>query len=334
VTIPSGGGAVPVQEEGVTVQAAPTAINFVGAGVTATTVGTVATVTIPQSFLPIQEEGVAVQATPTFLNFIGSGVTAAASGAGATVTIVGASGPVQEEGVQVVASPTFTNFAGTALTATASGAGALVTIDPYATNAIAQAGTSVRDIITAANLFARENVTAQVGLSNDVTTIPAPTAGLSNWGTNLLGERLHYMPGIGWKIVADFSGASAVQVGVTVTAASVFTVAGAATLTMPRAGRVIITGHVNINSTVHNQIAGGISVNAVQKNNSNLDKIGPAATLATLGGGASTHAIASGNIVSTWTGLVAAGDVIAIRGITVGATGQLDLGNIEYTYLS
>ena len=42
-----GGGAVPVQDEGAVVVAAPTAINFVGAGVTATNSGGVATVTIP-----------------------------------------------------------------------------------------------------------------------------------------------------------------------------------------------------------------------------------------------------------------------------------------------
>lgn len=42
-----GGGSVPVQEEGSTVTASPTAINFVGAGVTATDVAGVATVTIP-----------------------------------------------------------------------------------------------------------------------------------------------------------------------------------------------------------------------------------------------------------------------------------------------
>lgn len=42
-----GGGAVPVQDEGTTVVASPTAINFVGAGVTATASGSVATVTIP-----------------------------------------------------------------------------------------------------------------------------------------------------------------------------------------------------------------------------------------------------------------------------------------------
>jgi len=43
----SGGGAVPIQEEGSTIVAAPTAINFVGAGATVTDDGGVATVTIP-----------------------------------------------------------------------------------------------------------------------------------------------------------------------------------------------------------------------------------------------------------------------------------------------
>lgn len=47
VTGGGGGGAVPVQDEGTTVVASPTAINFVGAGVTATNSGGVATVTIP-----------------------------------------------------------------------------------------------------------------------------------------------------------------------------------------------------------------------------------------------------------------------------------------------
>jgi hypothetical protein len=41
------GGAVPVQDEGTTVVASPTAINFVGAGVNVTNSGGVATVTIP-----------------------------------------------------------------------------------------------------------------------------------------------------------------------------------------------------------------------------------------------------------------------------------------------
>lgn len=43
----SGGGAVPVQDEGTTVVPAPTAINFTGAGVSTTNVGGVATVNIP-----------------------------------------------------------------------------------------------------------------------------------------------------------------------------------------------------------------------------------------------------------------------------------------------
>lgn len=52
VTGGGGGGAVPVQDEGATVVATPTAINFVGDGVTATNSGGVAIVTIPGSSGP------------------------------------------------------------------------------------------------------------------------------------------------------------------------------------------------------------------------------------------------------------------------------------------
>jgi hypothetical protein len=76
-----------VQEEGAVVQAAPTAINFVGTGVTATTVGTVATVTLASTAVPVQEEGVTVTAAPTAINFVGTGVTATNTAGVATVNI-------------------------------------------------------------------------------------------------------------------------------------------------------------------------------------------------------------------------------------------------------
>jgi hypothetical protein len=77
-----------VQEEGVDVQTSPTAINFVGTGFTASTVGTVATVTLAAAdVVPVQEEGAVVVAAPTAINFVGPGVTATNSGGVATVTI-------------------------------------------------------------------------------------------------------------------------------------------------------------------------------------------------------------------------------------------------------
>ena len=87
VTIPSS-TPVPVQDEGVTVQAAPTAINFVGAGVTATNVGGVATVTVPS--FTIKEAGTSVYglpAAPAFINFFGAYINR--DGAGIVVDIPG-----------------------------------------------------------------------------------------------------------------------------------------------------------------------------------------------------------------------------------------------------
>lgn len=88
VTGGGGGGAVPVQEEGTTVVASPTAINFVGAGVMATNSSGVATVTIPgggggTSFDPTAQAwglingnpattALAVSGLPITLTFVGT----------------------------------------------------------------------------------------------------------------------------------------------------------------------------------------------------------------------------------------------------------------------
>lgn len=86
-----GSTTVPIQEEGTTVTASPTAINFVGAGVTATDTAGVATVTIPGggTAVPIQEEGTTVTAAPTAINFVGAGATVTDTAGVATVTIPG-----------------------------------------------------------------------------------------------------------------------------------------------------------------------------------------------------------------------------------------------------
>ena len=83
-----------IEDEGVPLTPTGTAsIDFVGAGVTATTIGTDVTVTIPGgggAALDIKEEGVSVEANTISIDFIGAGATAAALGAGAvSVTIPG-----------------------------------------------------------------------------------------------------------------------------------------------------------------------------------------------------------------------------------------------------
>ena len=52
------GGAIPVQDEGSEVVSTPTALNFVGGGVTVTDESSVATVDIPPGgAIPVQDEG-------------------------------------------------------------------------------------------------------------------------------------------------------------------------------------------------------------------------------------------------------------------------------------
>jgi hypothetical protein len=108
----------------------------------------------------------------------------------------------------------------------------------FATPAETVAGTSTTLAVNPADLFARENIAAQTGVSNDLAAIPAPTAGQSNWAVNLLGETLHYEPGVGWKLVANAYYKPYQQTifpsipgGVTVTASD----------TVPRAGRLLLS---------------------------------------------------------------------------------------------
>ncbi len=86
-----GPSTIAVQEEGSNVVATASTINFVGAGVTASNVGGVATVTIPggggSSGITVQDEGSNVVASANTINFVGTGVTATNVGNVATVTI-------------------------------------------------------------------------------------------------------------------------------------------------------------------------------------------------------------------------------------------------------
>ena len=206
-------------------------------------------------------------------------------------------------------------------------------MDPYATPAQTQAGVSTTTIVNPADLFARENIAAQVGVSNNVAAIPAPTAGQSNWATNLLGETLHYAPGLGWKIVDNRYGAQIVQpAGVIPTPVSAW--ATAVSLVAPRAGRIIATAHINVDNFIHSNWAGGLAINGVNKSANNAVDVGTGGSVSAQGGGVSPYNTSSGNAVVTWTGDVTAGTVISAQGITVGSTGQIRLSNLEYTYIN
>jgi hypothetical protein len=209
------------------------------------------------------------------------------------------------------------------------------TQDPYATPAQTATGTATNLIVNPSDLYARENIPAQTGVSNDVTAIPAPTAGQSPWAVNQLGETLHYAPGLGWQIVDKRFGAQIMQPAGTIpTPVSAW--ATAVSLTVPRAGRVVVTGHIVVDNSHYSSTAGGIAVNGINKTASNSDSVGPISAPSEFAGGtgAATHQIASVNAALPWTGDVVAGDVIQLQGITVLFPGQMRLGNLEYTYIN
>jgi hypothetical protein len=117
-----------VKDEGSTVTGGPhTAVNFAGAGVTASDAGGgVALVTIPQGAPTIQEEGAPLAGGPhSTLNFIGAGVTAANAGGGvASITIPQGAPTIQEEGAPLAGGPHSTlNFIGGIVTAADAGGG-------------------------------------------------------------------------------------------------------------------------------------------------------------------------------------------------------------------
>ncbi len=121
------GGAVPVQDDGVEIVAAPSALNFIGLGVAVANVAGVAGITIP--VLPYQDETVEIVANPSAVNFAGAGVVVTDVAGVATVTIAGAAAvPVEDEGTEVVAAPTALNFIGAGVTAADNGGVADITI--------------------------------------------------------------------------------------------------------------------------------------------------------------------------------------------------------------
>lgn len=69
-------------------------IDFVGAGVTATILGSTATISVPGggSGIETRDEGVTAGTAQTKLNFVGAGVTASSVGDTTTVTIPGGGG--------------------------------------------------------------------------------------------------------------------------------------------------------------------------------------------------------------------------------------------------
>jgi len=95
-----GGSPLEIEDEGVSVETDTTKINFIGAGVTATsTAPGEVEVDIPGggSPLEIEDEGVSVETDTTKINFVGAGVTATSTAAGEVeVDIPGGGGAAPE----------------------------------------------------------------------------------------------------------------------------------------------------------------------------------------------------------------------------------------------
>jgi hypothetical protein len=151
--------------------------------------------------------------------------------AGNTVSLSGGGGSVTVPDSDAQAL----SISGNTLSLTNGGSVTLPAV-PFATPAQTVAGTSTTLAVNPADLYARESLAAQTGLPNDVTVIPAPTANQSPWGVNLLGETLNYVPGLGWRIVANMVHEE--TYGGALSGAALHALATLKTYVAPRAGRL------------------------------------------------------------------------------------------------
>lgn len=106
-----------IRDEGTNTQIDPTFINFVGAGVTASSSGNGVNVNIPGASgtaIPVDDDGTNVVSAADRMNFIGPGVTVVANGNTADITIGGGGSAIdtQKDGVTVVTSTDTLNFVG------------------------------------------------------------------------------------------------------------------------------------------------------------------------------------------------------------------------------
>ena len=176
----------------------------------------------------------AAAATPQTLALVGQ--TLSLSGGGGAVTI-------PDSDAQTL------SLAGNTLSLTSGGSVTLPAASvTFATPAETIAGTSTTLAVNPADLYARENIAAQTGLGLVLSAIPVPTASQSNWGVNTLGETLHYMPGVGWKIVADFFKLDTTYANPPLPNATFTTLFS---YTVPRAGRILATATLDATNNIY-----------------------------------------------------------------------------------
>ena len=317
------GSSLTIKDEGANVVTNTTTLNFVGAGVTASNVGGVGTITIPGggSGITVQDEGSNVVNTTSTVNFVGSGVTASNVSGIATITISsgGISGiTVQDEASNVVASATTVNFAGAGVTASNVAGVATITIPGGGSGITVQdEGSNIVNTASTVNFVGSGVAATNVG---GIATITISSGGIS--GIAIQDEASN--------VVASATTVNFVGAGVTAS-----NVAGVATVTIPGGGSGITvqdegSNVVDTASTV-NFIGSGVTASnvggvatititssgtsgiAVQEEGSNV--VASANTINFVG-----STVTASNVSGVATITVASGDTVYSKGSVSGAT--------------
>ena len=123
-----------VEDEGTPLATAADTLDFVGAGVDATGIGTTKTITIPGATpgVNVEDEGTPLATVADTLDFVGAGVVASGVGGTKTITIAGGGGGggviVEDEGVPLATTADTLDFVGAGVTATGAGLTKTITI--------------------------------------------------------------------------------------------------------------------------------------------------------------------------------------------------------------
>ena len=277
-----------------------------GTNVTRTGAGTIVSPYVISAVTNAIEVAAAIAALPVGAAAV-SGVTSVLGSDGQYHVLPASSATftTQEEGVNLSTTVSALNFVGANITATGAGATTTVTVNvaPVTSTGVPATGPAA-----------------------------APTnLNVRNLAVSVIGEVWEYLPAIGWRVVADPYAVASVA-GTAAAPLGPFT-AGAwvsgASVTAPRAGRVVIASHVQVQTPTASggpqAIATGLNKNGTLIRQINVGTSGPAA------GGVLTHASANEDLSTSWTGIVAAGDVFGTQGI--GFSPFLMSTEIQLTYI-
>jgi Collagen triple helix repeat (20 copies) len=182
-----------------------------------------------------------------------------------------------------------------------------------------------------------------VGETGDpyVVSAPAPTLVVSapaagptaapadpyarNFAVSTVDETWEYLPGIGWRVVADRFTTELSTSSNIPTIATTWTTANS--FVAHRDGNVVVTSLVTTGTAVGATQSGGIAINGVFKTYDNDAGMSPVGT------STGSHASNGNNAASAWSGAVVAGDIITNAGITIGVTGNIEGSRLTITYV-